>query len=129
MATSAVEDYLKCIYREERCLADGGLVPTGRIAAAMHVTPGTVTSMAKTLTEAGLVAYEPYNGVRLTDAGSDPTKFVIADAVRLELVQTDPDILVESGGVEVADDTGQVDFGTLFPNQAPAVRTITPMPS
>lgn len=69
MATSAVEDYLKCIYREERRVAEGALVPTGRIAGAMHVTPGTVTAMVKTLTEAGLVEYEPYNGVRLTAAG------------------------------------------------------------
>ena len=68
MATSTVEDYLKRIYIEERH-RPGALVPTGRIAAAMDVAPGTVTAMMKALTESGLVQYEPYAGVRLTDAG------------------------------------------------------------
>jgi len=68
MATSTVEDYLKCIYLQEQ-RASGELVPTGRIASAMHVAPGTVTAMIKTLTESGLVRYEPYVGVRLSDPG------------------------------------------------------------
>ncbi len=68
MPTSTVEDYLKCILLEgER--AAGGRVPTGQIAAALAVTPGTVTAMVKTLAESGLVNYEPYGGVLLTDAG------------------------------------------------------------
>jgi DtxR family Mn-dependent transcriptional regulator len=68
VATSTVEDYLKCIYLEERHQS-GRLVAPGRISSAMNVAPGTVTAMLKTLTEAGLVGYEPYAGVRLTDAG------------------------------------------------------------
>jgi len=68
MPTSTVEDYLKCIYLEQRP-GSAELVPTGRIAARLEVAPGTVTAMMKTLTEAGLVAYEPYAGVRLTEAG------------------------------------------------------------
>jgi DtxR family Mn-dependent transcriptional regulator len=68
MPTSTVEDYLKCVYLEE--LRGGGrLVSTGRIAAALRVAPGTVTAMVKTLTESGLVIYEPYAGVRLAPAG------------------------------------------------------------
>ena len=68
MATSTVEDYLKSIYLEERHRA-GQLVAPGRISSAMNVAPGTVTAMLKTLTESGLVSYEPYAGVRLTEAG------------------------------------------------------------
>ena len=68
MPTSTVEDYLKCIQREEQ-RGSAELVSTGRIAAAMRVAPGTVTAMMKTLTESGLVIYEPYMGVRLTEAG------------------------------------------------------------
>lgn len=68
MPTSTVEDYLKCIHREERA-ADGRLVSTGRIAQEMNVAPGTVTAMMKTLTETGLIEYEPYMGVRLTEQG------------------------------------------------------------
>ena len=68
MPTSTVEDYLKCIYLEEQAAA-GGLVPTGQVAAALGVAPGTATSMVKTLADSGLLAYEPYAGVRLTAAG------------------------------------------------------------
>ncbi len=68
MPTSTVEDYLKCIFLESQ-RSSGELVSTGKIAAAMKVAPGTVTAMMKTLTEAGLIAYEPYSGVQLTEAG------------------------------------------------------------
>ena len=68
MPTSTVEDYLKCIYVEARN-TPGGLISTGRIASAMSVAPGTVTAMMKTLMESGLIHYEPYAGVMLTDAG------------------------------------------------------------
>jgi DtxR family Mn-dependent transcriptional regulator len=68
MPTSTVEDYLKCIHREERN-NQGNLVSTGKIAQEMSVAPGTVTAMMKTLTETGLIEYEPYMGVRLTARG------------------------------------------------------------
>jgi DtxR family transcriptional regulator, Mn-dependent transcriptional regulator len=68
MATSTVEDYLKHVLLEEQA-AGGGLVSMGRIGAALGVAPGTVTAMVKTLADSGLLAYEPYSGVRLTDAG------------------------------------------------------------
>lgn len=71
MPSSTVEDYLKTILKLESDLdeASGDLVGTGRIAAELGVAPGTVTSMVKTLAEAGLVAHEPYSGVRLTSSG------------------------------------------------------------
>jgi len=68
MPTSTVEDYLKAVFHEEQ-RSRSNLVPTGRIAAAMGVAPGTVTAMMKALTDSGLVGYEPYAGVRLTPAG------------------------------------------------------------
>jgi len=68
MTTSTVEDYLKCIHREQR-LGEGRLVSTGKIAREMGVAPGTVTAMMKTLTGAGLTEYEPYMGVQLTERG------------------------------------------------------------
>lgn len=68
MATSTVEDYLKRIVLEEERAASGR-VPTGQVAAALGVTPGTATTMVKTLAESGLVDYEAYGGVRLTPAG------------------------------------------------------------
>ena len=90
MPSSTVEDYLKRILLEEHAepRADG-LVPTGRIAAALGVAPGTVTAMVKALADGGLVAYEPYSGVRLTDAGRQLAAHVLRRhrLVELFLVQ------------------------------------------
>ena len=68
MPTSTVEDYLKCILLEEE-RQRGERVPTGRIAAALAVTPGTVTTMLKALADSRLIDYEAYGGARLTPAG------------------------------------------------------------
>ena len=68
MPSSTVENYLKQIYLEQQPLGPQ-LVPMGRLAAAMAVTPGTATTMIKALAEANLVTYEPRSGVRLTRAG------------------------------------------------------------
>jgi DtxR family Mn-dependent transcriptional regulator len=68
MPSSTVENYLKQIYLEQQPLG-GQLVPMGRLATAMTVTPGTATTMIKALAEANLVTYEPRTGVRLTRAG------------------------------------------------------------
>jgi DtxR family transcriptional regulator, Mn-dependent transcriptional regulator len=67
MATRTVEDYIKRIYLEQQ--GGANLVPFGRLAAAMEVVPGTVTTMVKALADSGLVGYEPRQGVRLTSAG------------------------------------------------------------
>jgi DtxR family transcriptional regulator, Mn-dependent transcriptional regulator len=68
MPTITVENYLKQIY-----LAQGektaSLVSLGALATTMNVVPGTVTTMAKSLSEAGLIHYEARQGVRLTRKG------------------------------------------------------------
>jgi len=69
MPTSTVEDYLKCILLAQ-LEEPGTLVTMGQIAIALGVAPGTVTAMVKTLADGGLVVYEPYSGVRLTEAGN-----------------------------------------------------------
>jgi DtxR family Mn-dependent transcriptional regulator len=68
MATSTVEDYLKYILLEQQRDPEA-LVSMRRISSALSVAPGTVTAMVKTLADSGLLAYEPYSGVRLTDSG------------------------------------------------------------
>jgi DtxR family Mn-dependent transcriptional regulator len=70
LASQTVENYLKSIYLAQVDLpSPDALVPTGQLASALGVVPGTATTMMKTLAEAGLVRYEPYMGVRLTEAG------------------------------------------------------------
>jgi DtxR family transcriptional regulator, Mn-dependent transcriptional regulator len=68
MATSTVENYVKEIYLE-RQRTGRALVSLGRLAAALRVVPGTVTTMVKALEEAKLVRYEPRTGVKLTSSG------------------------------------------------------------
>jgi len=66
MHTQAVEDYLKTIYEIER---EQSKVATTVLAEQLGVAPASVTGMIKKLAEMELVAYEPYQGVILTQAG------------------------------------------------------------
>lgn len=67
MASLTVENYLKAIY--QLASDDSQSVATGQIAEALGVSPGTVTSMLKTLADGKLAVYKPYEGVSLTSAG------------------------------------------------------------
>lgn len=68
MASLTIENYVKTIY--QLCVRqEGAPAATGKLADAMCVSPGTVTSMLKTLSDAGLAEYTPYEGVILTEAG------------------------------------------------------------
>jgi DtxR family transcriptional regulator, Mn-dependent transcriptional regulator len=69
LASSTVENYLKQLYLEQRAANGSRVIPTGRLAAAMGVVPGTATSMVKALAASGLVEYESRAGVRLTSRG------------------------------------------------------------
>ena len=62
------ENYLKSIFTIAQSAADQ-LVGLGDIAQALDVTPGTVTTMMKSLAKAGLVEYQPRAGVLLTEEG------------------------------------------------------------
>jgi DtxR family Mn-dependent transcriptional regulator len=69
MHSLTVENYIKSIY--QICAAQSGrAAATGQIAAALGVSPSTVTAMLKTLSEGGLATYAPYEGARLTNSGS-----------------------------------------------------------
>ncbi len=68
MASLTIENYVKTIYKI--CARDAQqLASTGALANQLGVSPGTVTSMLKTLSETGLAEYRPYEGVRLTASG------------------------------------------------------------
>jgi DtxR family Mn-dependent transcriptional regulator len=73
-----VENYLKAIYQAQATLSHAeALVPMGQLASALGVVPGTATTMVKALAESGLVRYEPYSGVRLTQAGEKLAALVL----------------------------------------------------
>src|SRR5471032_1304722 len=90
LPSSTVENYLKAIYQGQLLLpADTRLVSMGHVAGALSVTPGTATTMVKALAEAGLAVYEPYVGVRLSEAGEKLAGLVLRRhrLVELFLVQ------------------------------------------
>ena len=68
MATATIEDYIKQIFLEQQ-RSGVDFVPMGKIATALKVAPGTVTTMVKSMNDAELLAYEPRRGAALTENG------------------------------------------------------------
>src|SRR5262249_47050882 len=68
MPSLTVENYLKAILQLV-ITTQSEWISTGQLAASVSVSPGSVTSMLKTLSESGLATYKPYEGVSLTKAG------------------------------------------------------------
>ena len=64
--TAPVEDYLKAIYGIEQ---GGSAAATNDIAAKLSIAAASVSGMVRRLADQGLLAYERYRGVRLTEAG------------------------------------------------------------
>src|SRR5690606_41199944 len=68
MPSLTIENYVKAIY-QIGVRTGNPAATTGDIAVALAVSPGTVTSMLKTLSETGLASYTKYEGVTLTESG------------------------------------------------------------
>jgi len=87
MLTSTVENYLKAIHRlgEE----SDGEVTVGGIAKELSVTPGTVTTMMRHLSDQDFVDYAPRRGVKLSETGQEAALGVVRRhrLVELFLVQ------------------------------------------
>ena len=64
--TGPVEDYLKTIYEIGRGTV---AVATNDIAQRLSIAPASVSGMVRRLADQGLLGYERYRGVTLTDAG------------------------------------------------------------
>jgi DtxR family Mn-dependent transcriptional regulator len=64
--TAPVEDYLKAIY----AIGKGtGAAATNEIAQRLAIAPASVSGMVRRLADQGLLAYERYRGVKLTESG------------------------------------------------------------
>ena len=64
--TEPVEDYLKAIYAIGKGI---GPAATNEIAQRLALAPASVSGMVRRLANQGLLAYERYHGVKLTEAG------------------------------------------------------------
>jgi DtxR family Mn-dependent transcriptional regulator len=67
MPSSTVENYLKAIHI--RSADADAVVSTGALAEALGVTPGTITTMVKSMAAQGLLEHHLREGVRLTREG------------------------------------------------------------
>jgi DtxR family transcriptional regulator, Mn-dependent transcriptional regulator len=79
----AVEDYCKAIFTLESRREEP--VSTNALAERLGITPGSVSAMLKKLGEQGLITYEPYRGVRLTEEGRRVALEVVRHHRLLEL--------------------------------------------
>ena len=102
MASITVENYLKQLYLEQQRVP-GELVSMGRLAVAMDVVPGTVTTMVKALADSGLVDYEPRGGVKLTRGGEQLALHVLRRHRLVEL------FLVKVLGLDWSEVHGEAD--------------------
>ncbi len=71
--SESIEDYLEAIYRIE---SKKGLVRTSDISSFFGHKPSSVTEMLQKLDGQGLVNYEKYRGVTLTESGKRVAKEV-----------------------------------------------------
>lgn len=69
--TPRVEDYVEVVYE---LILEKGYARIVDIGAHLHVSSPTATKMIQRLAEDGLVVYERYRGIALTDAGTELAK-------------------------------------------------------
>jgi len=81
MLSQSIQDYLKSIYK----LQDNGMVSTTDLAKELEVTGASVTGMLKRLSTMGMVDYNSYKGVKLTDAGEKIALEIVRHHRLLEL--------------------------------------------
>ena len=90
--TPTLEDYLRVIHRIERARK---VARPKDVAGAQNVASSTVTAALQSLAERGMINYEPYELITLTDRGRDRAEQL---AVRHHIVRN---FLEDILGVEV----------------------------
>lgn len=72
--TSAMEDYLEMIYRN---IGKVGFIRINRLAQLLNVKASSATKMVQKLGEMGLLKYERYGIITLTDYGMKMGEFLL----------------------------------------------------
>ncbi|GAB2476048.1 metal-dependent transcriptional regulator [Xylanimonas ulmi] len=67
--TPVAQDYLKAVWSELEWVPARAKVSTGRLAERLGVGPSTASETVQRLSDQGLLDYEPYRGVGLTERG------------------------------------------------------------
>ena len=74
LLTSSMEDYLEMIYRT--CMEEE-YVRTNQLAEKLNVRPSSTTKVIQKLRELGLVDYQKYGIIKLTEEGKDIGDFLL----------------------------------------------------
>lgn len=72
--STSMEDYLEMIYRHNQA---GGYVRVNQLAALLNVTPPSSSKMVLKLKENGLVDFEPYGIIQLTERGNEVGEYLL----------------------------------------------------
>ena len=72
-SSESVENFLKAVYTLEQGLdaSENERVSTNALSESLNISAPSVTDMAQRLDEEGLIDYQRYKGIRLTDSGTD----------------------------------------------------------
>lgn len=84
--TSAMKDYIMTIFSIEE---GGDRAKTTELAEKLEVKPASVTEMIQKLSSMGLLAYEPYRGMQLTEKGKDTAMKILRRHRLLEKLLVD----------------------------------------
>ncbi|SDY73313.1 metal-dependent transcriptional regulator [Halopenitus persicus] len=76
--------YLKVIYALERTRVADTFIATGAVADVLDVHPSSATEMFAKLESDGLLHYEKYTGVTLTDAGRDRGRALLENSCLIQ---------------------------------------------
>ncbi|MEL7567048.1 MAG: iron dependent repressor, metal binding and dimerization domain protein [Dehalobacterium sp.] len=108
LLTSAMEDYLEMIYRN---ILSEGYMRINTLSQLLNVRPSSTTKMVQKLTRLGLLKYEKYGVILMTDKGRDIGAFLLKrhDTIEtfLKTIGITDNILVETELIEhnVSSDT------------------------
>ena len=72
--TASLEDYLEMIARSIR---ENGFIRVTELAAELNVKPSSVSKMIMKLAELGLLDYEKYGVIRLTEKGKETGDYLL----------------------------------------------------
>lgn len=72
--TPSMEDYIEMIYR---CCKENKFIRLNKLAQNLNVRDSSASKMMKKLGELGMIKYEPYGVITLTDEGSVIGKYLL----------------------------------------------------
>lgn len=101
LLTPSMEDYLEMIYRY--CESDK-FIKLNKLAQSLSVRDSSASKMMKKLGNLGLIKYEPYGVISLTDEGREMGKFLLERhniiAQFLTNIGVEDEVLIETELIE-----------------------------